>query len=155
MPRIEDNVKIAYHVANKFTPTVMVDEDDLKQTALWGLHKATKSFKEEKGKFSTFAYRIIRNEIIKELKKWQHKEALSLDEMEIEVKDNKQDEGFLLEEIKEILDKMELKIILLTMEGYNQRQIGSQIGKSQRVVSKVFIRAKDKIRRILENGNSA
>jgi len=156
MPRLEDNLEIAYHVANKFTPTVMVDEEDLKQVALWGLYKATKNFKKEEGyAFSTFAYRVIRNEIIKELRKWQNKEAASLDEMEIEVRDTNQGENVVMEQIKEILDDMEMQIILLTLEGYNQRQIGKQVGKSQRVVSKVFIRAKEKIRRVIENGDSA
>jgi len=66
----EENIRMAYHIASKFTPNTIVDMEDIKQLALIGLYKASQNYKDSLGfKFSTYAYKVMRNEILKELSK--------------------------------------------------------------------------------------
>lgn len=59
----ENNVKLAYYVANKFTDGLEnhMDREDLKQIALMQLHVASTKFDEGRGfKFSTYSYTCMR-----------------------------------------------------------------------------------------------
>lgn len=76
---IIDNIPLAYYMVHKYYPTFSKD-DDIIQAALLGLTKASEKFDERKGKFSTYAGVIIRNEIARELKRRLKEQAnISLD----------------------------------------------------------------------------
>jgi RNA polymerase sporulation-specific sigma factor len=58
------NINLAYKVASKYLINYPSEYEDIKQIALLGLWKAVLNFDKSKGfAFSTFAYRIIFNEI--------------------------------------------------------------------------------------------
>lgn len=75
----EENMNLVYHLIGKEYPTFLYDED-IVQSGFLGLCCATMKWKEEKGKFSTFACACIRNAIRMELRSRQaHASTLSLD----------------------------------------------------------------------------
>lgn len=76
---IEDNMKLVYLVLHKHFPRCINDED-IVQTGMFGLCKAADTWIEDKGKFSTYACRCIRNAINNEFRyRDKHKNILSLD----------------------------------------------------------------------------
>jgi len=149
---VNDNEKLAYKVAHKFTPKIMVDFEDIKQMALIGLYKAAKGFDDSKGvKFSTFAFRVMSNEVLQEMRKFK-RTSESLEEMEMEVTyEEKYDHT--MDSIKVYLDEQEYQIVCFTMDGYNQKEIANEIGLGQSQISRVYIRAKDKVRSVIDNGS--
>lgn len=152
---VRDNEKLAYKVANRFTPKTMVDFEDIKQLALIGLYKAAKNFDESKGaKFSTFAYRVATNEVLQEMKHFQHDNP-SLEEMELEItyQEPYYEDSATMQSVKVYLDDNEYRIVCMTMDGYNQKEISKAVGLSQSQVSRVFIRAKEKIRSVIDSGS--
>lgn len=64
---VTENINLTYHIAKKFYHP-QLDHDDLAEIGLFGLIKAANSFKEGKGKFSTFAGLAIQNEILREIR---------------------------------------------------------------------------------------
>jgi RNA polymerase sporulation-specific sigma factor len=66
------NINIAYKIANKYKINHPNEYEDIKQIALLGLWKAVLNFDKSRGfAFSTFAYRVIYNEINMYLRKPQ------------------------------------------------------------------------------------
>ena len=152
---VRDYEKLAYKVAHRFTPKTMVDFEDIKQMALIGLYKAAKNFDESKGtKFSTFAYRVATNEVLQEMKRFQ-RDNPSLEEMELEItyQEPYYEDSTTMQSVKVYLDDNEYKIVCMTMDGYNQKEISKAVGLSQSQVSRVFIRAKEKIRSVINSGS--
>lgn len=62
---VEANMNLVYHIIHRDYPTFSKDED-LIQSAMVGLCNAAEKWDEERGLFSTYAGRCIRNEINKE-----------------------------------------------------------------------------------------
>ena len=62
---IEDNMKLVYSIISKEYPTYLHDED-IVQSGMLGLCKAADNWDESKAKFSTYAWKCIRNEINQE-----------------------------------------------------------------------------------------
>lgn len=153
---VKDNEKLAYKVAHTFNPVTMVDLEDIKQIALIGLWKAVENFDETKGfQFSTFAYRVIRNEVLQELKKFKRTSS-SLDEMELDLSYNESEFEDLVtrEGIKVYLNDEEYSIVTMTIDGYTQKEISEMIQLSQSQISRVYIRAKEKIKGVVYSGSS-
>lgn len=76
---IESNMNLVYAVMHKYYPTFLKDED-LVQCGYLGLVKAANKWDEEKGIFSSYAYRGIRREIQNELRRrMKYTNTLSLD----------------------------------------------------------------------------
>lgn len=78
----ENNINLAYHVANKFINTSpFLNSDDITSAALLGLVKASNNWEEKRVKFSTYAYIIILNEVLMEVRKHKNivKHTVSLD----------------------------------------------------------------------------
>ena len=76
---VEDNMKLVYHLVNRYYPTHIADEDII-QTGMMGLCKAADTWDESKSEFSTYACHCILNEIRKEFRsRCKHKEVWSLD----------------------------------------------------------------------------
>lgn len=75
---IEDNMNLVYYIIHREYPTFSHDEDII-QSGMVGLCNAAKSWDSEKGKFSTYAGRCIRNEIYKEfINRKPHSKNISL-----------------------------------------------------------------------------
>ena len=75
----EDNMKLVYHVIARDYPTFVGDEDII-QSAMLGLCRATMRWNESKGAFSTYACVCIKSAICQELRSRQpHSDVISLD----------------------------------------------------------------------------
>ncbi|MDI6840476.1 MAG: sigma-70 family RNA polymerase sigma factor [bacterium] len=158
--KFEDYVNMAYHLASKFTcdKNVMIDRDDLIQLALMGLHKTLTEKKYKEGMpFSTYVYKVMKNEIQKEFRRFD-KEYLRVYDVEPETIKNVHNPEELAHhklnwgEVQEVLSEQEYKVVMMTAEGFNQKEISTEIGLSQSQVSRIFLRAKSKIREVVENG---
>lgn len=76
---VEDNMNLVYSLVSKEYPTYLNDEDII-QCGMLGLCKAAENWDEHKSKFSTYAWKCIRNEINMEFRKrMKHQGVLSLD----------------------------------------------------------------------------
>lgn len=75
---IEDNLKLVHYVLHKLN--IKQDYEDYFQIGCIGLIKAERAYKEEKGKFSSFAVNCIRNEINMTFRK-KRVNTISLDEI--------------------------------------------------------------------------
>lgn len=76
-----DNIPFVYYIIHKYYPTFAKDEDII-QSGMVGLVKAANKFDSTKGKFSTYAGVIIKNEIAKELKlRVNDSQTVSLDQL--------------------------------------------------------------------------
>lgn len=76
---IEENMGLVYSIINKEYPTYIHD-DDLIQSGMVGLCKAAQYWDETKSKFSTYAWRCIRNEINQEfINRKPHSKNISLE----------------------------------------------------------------------------
>lgn len=75
---IEQNMNLVYYIIHKYYPAFSKDEDVI-QSGMLGLCKASLHYDERKGKFSTYAGATIKNEIVNELKGKSN--AFSLDEL--------------------------------------------------------------------------
>ena len=76
---IEDNMNLVYSLVSREYPSYLFDED-IMQCGMLGLCKAADTWREEKGKFSIYAWICIRHEILHEFKRRaKHKGILSLD----------------------------------------------------------------------------
>ena len=80
---IADNLKLVYHVANKFMPCpkgYMYEFDDLISEGYFGLVVAAKNFNPNLGvAFSTYACKVIESRIKRSLPKYRLTSAISLD----------------------------------------------------------------------------
>ena len=75
---IEDNMNLVYFIISREYPTYLQDEDII-QSGMLGLCKAANSW-EERGLFSTYAGRCIRNEIRQEfVRRKPHSKLVSLE----------------------------------------------------------------------------
>ena len=64
---ILDNLELAYSLANKYRKKIhnLIEYEDLKSTSMLALVKAANIYKSElKNQFSTYAYIVIRNELV-------------------------------------------------------------------------------------------
>lgn len=76
---IEDNIGLVYSFVAREYPTFKHDEDII-QAGMVGLCQAADRWEAEKSQFSTFAWKCIRNEVLRELKRrFKHQGVLSLD----------------------------------------------------------------------------
>lgn len=76
---IEDNINFVYFLIHRYYPSYITDED-IVQCGMVGLCKAADSWDETRSTFSTFASRVILNEIGMEFKRRKKRiKTLSLD----------------------------------------------------------------------------
>lgn len=130
--------------------------DDIFQTGLIGLWQATLKFKPTKGKFSTYAYKSIKNHILKltsnEKQRRENKLNKSLyekivnDEEETTLLDLIEDKNCNFEDVvmdhvdvdllinKLQLTKQQKDIVLMLSEGYSYTEIGDKLGTSRQNV---------------------
>ena len=131
---VEDNLKLVYSVVHKHYPTFAKDEDII-QCGYVGLCLAADSWEEDKGKFSTYAYRCIRNEINREFRRrCKEPQALSLD-YEVSADDGSKttlgdlivgdsDVGYLDDvRVYQALSDNELQVYELVKQGFTPQRI--------------------------------
>lgn len=157
---ILDNLNLVYHVIHTRYPTYRNDEDII-QTGMLALVKAADTYNEELGKFSTYAYRIIVNDIINEfVKRSKYKNDLSLNHVigesdgdELTLSDitvgerdvNYTDRDILLSGTTE----RERAILDLLLKGNNQMAVARKLNVSRQAVNKVIVRLRNKWRKYL------
>ena len=140
-----NNTRLAYKVLSKYRKTVSEAEtfEDLKQEALLGLWQAANSFDESKGfAFSTYAFRVINNQILMYLRGInKHDNVISL---QTETGENIYLEDMIVDTKDcnlEIEDQIQLNEILKIMNESNslKMQVFKEIeimGKKQHEVAK-------------------
>lgn len=141
----EDNEKLVYFTLHKRYPEWAYDED-IQQVAKLGLWTACTSYSEERGKFSTYAYRVIVNELavyfrgLFRQKRMPEHEDVSLHEPVKSVNGEKELLDILAYErpmtiwcgkpIKELLTERQWKIFKYFLCGFTAREIGEKVGIS-------------------------
>lgn len=136
-------MNLVYYIISKDYPTFIGDED-LIQSGMLGLVKAADTWDEVKAKFSTYAYRCIRNEINQEfIRRKTHSNNISLETKVGE-------EGTLADiligeddvdyidkiEFHEQLTPEELAVLLFVEQGYPNVEIANATGMSVQKVQK-------------------
>ena len=144
---VEDNMKLVYFIINKYYPAFIHDED-LKQIGMLGLCKAAMTFDETKGLFSTYSFRVIKNEIGMEFRRRRNlSQTISLN-YEIEGPDGNHSE--LINSIvgDNDVDYFDFKafyvrlaatdkaIVDARMNGQNQKKIAEILGVGQPCISR-------------------
>lgn len=160
----ERNMKLALKTANSFENTRISDED-LFSIALVGLVKAAQKFNPERGtSFSTFAIKVMRNEIFLELRKIKKSvyESASLNDL-VTIGNGECELGELLQDRKndlddhafteELLQKINLtlnmekdrnrRIIICFLNGIKQCENARINGTSQANVSRIIKKFKN------------
>lgn len=162
----EENQNLVHFVIKHSYPTYIYNED-LHQIGCLGLWKACLSYSEDKGRFSTYGVKLIKNEIsahfreLNQKRKIQDDQIISLCAPAFQEKNekNKKETGDLVLlakknsiwcglPLKDILSERQKKIMKLCSEGKTQREIGKILGISHTLV---FNERKNIIRIIEEN----
>jgi RNA polymerase sigma factor (sigma-70 family) len=148
---IEDNINLVYSLISKEYPTYIYDED-LIQSGMLGLCKAANTWEEGKAKFSSYAWKCIRNEIYQEFKRRKPFNNLcSLDApigdgltlAEVIVGD--EDVQYVdFEPFFNTLTKAEQDTVRLKTKDLSNVEIAHQLGVSHQTVSKTIRRVKHK-----------
>lgn len=157
------NIKIAYKIANKYLTNHASEYEDIKQIALMGLWKAVLTFN-NKYAFSTYAYRVISNEINYYLRtvkknhstislKQEIKENMILEDVladknnYIEKLENSLAIENYISQIRNSKLKEQEKIVFeLSLKGYRQDEIAKIVGYSQPHISRIIKKLRTKIK---------
>lgn len=161
---IIDNLDIAHKITNDYIKKGNAFEyEDLRQICYLGLVKAVKTFEEgHHTAFSTYAYKVIKNEIYMNLRKWQKKG----NDVSIYTKTSERDgeETYLIDTFAsdtdiedEIIDKdykkllrkaintklkgLEKEVLTLKINGKKEVEIAEILGISQPHVSRTYKKA--------------
>ena len=160
---IINNENLAYYIANKYKLKVgrYIDFDELKSICLLGLVKAGNAYDiDRKTSFSSFACKVIINEVLWELRKMHPKKynnTVSLDDvfvnnltyLELLVNDNEYIEDILIvneenyqlmEYINELPNNLK-DIVLLRLQGNTQNEIAKILNTNQPQVSRLYKKA--------------
>lgn len=166
-----DNIRLAYWTARRYQGCG-INSDDLKGIALLGLVKAAENYDPSKGvSFSTFATRVITNEILMALRKEQrYLGMVSLDaEVSVSEKENRasladmvpcEERGFARAEAALMLsraadgvsEKEMAAVWLVICRNVKQSDAGKLLRVSQSIVSRRVKSGLRKMRTCLEGG---
>lgn len=161
---IDENKYLVYFIIKKYFRLFSVDEDvfQIGMIALW---EAIRDFDTTRGtKFSTYAcihiYSVIAGYFRKQMAKCRvissDEVLISLDELyysdgqetKSDFLEDSNSNTIMIVELKEFLvtylSKTEQKILNLRIHGYKQREIGEQLGYSQKQVSRTLQKIKQK-----------
>lgn len=153
----EDNLKLAYYIVSQYYPTYIHDED-ITASALLGLCKAAESYDPNKGLFSTYAGKCIRNEINQEfIARKLHSKVISLDNTVGEnltlgeVLIGEDDVAYMDELFYEQLTEDEKSTLQLDNMGYSTDEIADMSGFSVQKVQKLLRTTRLKWRQYNDN----
>ena len=143
---VENNIKLVYYLIHKHYPTYSRDED-LAQVGMVGLCKAANKWDSSKASFSTYASRIILNEIREELRRRKRAvntvslySTLGSDELEctfIDVLPGDDDvDYFSLDEFLDTLsDEKDKEAVDILAYGGNCEDVSKKLGCSKQTVN--------------------
>lgn len=164
----DKNKKLAYMVAGRFH-TTLIEKDDLQQLALIGLWKACETYEKSKGyKFSTYAVRCCKNEILKVLRK--EKNMIHFTESDFIKENDDYEESEEVEEFFSIDEKIaecvEAKIVMdkateyicrkneelmpIFKDGYTVTELAKKLGTSRQRLNSKLLRTRAKLKTLLE-----
>lgn len=151
-----NNIKLAYKNAQRYK-NCGIEHEDLQQICLYALWKAVLTYKQEKGiAFSSYAYRVIQNEVNFYLRKnrkyFKNKyfseivcENIKLEDIladthnEIEKIESRIDNENYIRRIRNSnMKEKERQVLELSLKGYKQKQIAETIECSQPQVSRII-----------------
>ena len=162
---IEENIRLAYWVAEKFRRCGM-EYDDIVGCCMLGLVKAAGMYDPGRGKFSTFSVRVMQYEMSVELRNARRKKRSGcyMESLEAEQEDGLQlaelvpdpHDGYSEVEAAVLHDAwmgkltgQEKEVVnLIVGEGLGQAAAAQRIGMSQPYVSRIMKRARRKMERI-------
>lgn len=143
---IEKNMGLVLSIVSKFNPKNQTERDDYIQAGRIGLWKALTKFSQNGGsKFSPYAWNPIRWEIIKEIRSTKAKHD-SIHTEDIAHSPSFKSPSSFWEYIPSNLTKKEEQIIQLKLEGYNFKEISSELSCHRSHIKKIFHNAISKIR---------
>lgn len=152
------------------------DEDDLAQEGMIGLYEAVKNFKEGKSSFQSFAGMCVKRQMISAIKsatRNKHKPLNSYISLDKNIYDSDNDKAFIdsildgspknpeaiiidkedfdgiENKINSTLSELELKVLVLYLDGYSYQQIGEKIEKDIKAVDNAIQRIKKKLESII------
>lgn len=166
---------ISYY-SKKYYPLIQgkgLDESDLYQEGMLGLHEAINHFKEQKDiKFSTFAFICIKRKIITALRNASRKKysilnnSLSIDykdENNLGIEDSiymasesiedllvsKENDKLFRIEIQKVLSPFERSVYELKINGFTNEEISGMLNKSYKAIESSLSRIRAKLRNVL------
>lgn len=160
---IKANSKFVYFILHKCFGDLAYDED-IQQIGFIGLWKAILQYNPEKGELTTFAGRIIHNEVAMELRKINRRNQIATVSLDAPMEENpdfyadtvedpkalESIEGVLLmdaiNQSLKLLTKRERDVIRLSLRGMNQTEIAKDLGISQGYVSKLKQQIREKVK---------
>lgn len=141
---IEENMNLVYYIVSRQYPTFLHD-DDVIQSGMLGLVKAANTFDPNKGLFSTYAGRCIRNEINQEfIRRKPFSETISLDTKigeEGTLQDilvGTEDVDYVDDEFYDSLTEEERTVMTLDVNGYTSGEIATTCGITVPKVQKIM-----------------
>ena len=149
---IEKNMGLVLTVVDRFKPKNQQDKEAYIQAGRIGLWKALNKYSEAGGsKFSPYAWNPIRWEIIKEIRsatgKYKHTDINEYDrDAETLYAQNKAPTFVFDDLLPDTLTDLELKIIMLRREGYNFKEISTNLNRHRSNIKKLYDSAVYKIR---------
>lgn len=159
----EKNIKLAYMVVHRYKNYIK-EKEDITQIAMEGLWIAVKNYDQNKGKFSTFAVRVMTNNInyyLRSVKKEANNihlyDPICGGTEKLTFNDILMENSFSMEEVEERvaiedcfkrlnLRGKEQEIFSLWLEGKKQTDIAEAVGKSQSSVSRSIEYIKKKLK---------
>jgi DNA-directed RNA polymerase specialized sigma subunit len=143
---IEEHMGLVLSIVNRFNPKNQTEKDDYIQAGRIGLWKALTKFSKTGGsKFSPYAWNPIRWEIIKEIRSSKTKyDAVSIEECEYY--HGSSTPPVFWEIVPSTLTPVEEQVIKLRHEGYNFKEISSELSFHRSRIKKIFQSAVKKIR---------
>lgn len=148
--RFEQNQKLVYYIIGKNFANMEKQKEDILQTGMLGLWKACLNYQEGQNKFSTFACKCIKNEIVMFLRTTKHDGKVcqfsQLDECVIDALAFEPE--FEIEEFKKyliFLTPKEKDLFARIARGQQQTKIAKEYGVTKQAISKNCIELKQKI----------
>lgn len=143
---VTDNMGLVYHIAKVLNAA---QDEDLIQDGMVALCKAANTYCAGRGvKYSTYAYRCVRNEMLTSIRRTSEETHLSLDEKRIKSEGAGEPENYIdrWEAQGEFnkLNERTRKIVKLKIEGYTQKEITKLLGLTASAVSNVLRKIKKK-----------
>jgi len=133
-----ENLGLVLSQLRKFKYTSYLGEDDLISVGTIGLLKAIRGHKPEKSKLSTYAWHIIKNEILAEIKKNKYTVPIKNN---VYYLDNNE-----LFEVLPDLSEIENNIITYKTHGYTNKEIAAILDIDKEIVRNLLQKIYRKIR---------
>jgi RNA polymerase sigma factor (sigma-70 family) len=125
---VQNNIPLVVSIALKYHPNPPYDHDDLISVGMIGLLRAIRAFDPSYGEFSTLAYKVISNEIIRELVKTNPKAKVENSDFDIEDKSEISIDDY----FPENLNEKEKQILYLRFHlNHTYEEIGEKLGHTK------------------------